>query len=113
MGLDDKKLSQRQRDKATIELLRKLREQLLKGDISDARQAAFNLSWKQEDGLEVSEDGEKGSGVRAEEYEGQDAEAGVGSSGEGVETSRPHYQGCVYQVSVFDKGRSGEKVRRR
>lgn len=53
MGLDDKKLSQRQRDKATIELLKKLREQLLKGDISDARQAAFNLSWKQEDGLAI------------------------------------------------------------
>ena len=44
---------QRQRDKATIELLRKLRAELLSNDISIARLAALNLSWKQEDGLAI------------------------------------------------------------
>jgi len=53
MTLDNGKSSQRQRDKATIELLRKLREELLSDDISTARLAAFNLSWKQEDGLAI------------------------------------------------------------
>ena len=53
MTLDNSKSSERQRDQATIELLRKCREQLLSDNISTARQAAFNLSWKQEDGLTI------------------------------------------------------------
>ena len=53
MALNSKKSSQRKRDQATIELLKKLREQMLSGDISIARKAAFNLSWKQEDGLAI------------------------------------------------------------
>lgn len=53
MVFDNSKSPQRQRDKATIELLRKLRDELLSDDISTARQAAFNLSWKQEDGLAI------------------------------------------------------------
>jgi len=53
MALDSTKPSERQRDQATVELLRKLREGLLSDDISTARLAAFNLSWKQEDGLTI------------------------------------------------------------
>ena len=53
MTFDNSKSPQRQRDKSTIELLRKLREQLLSDDISTARLAASNLSWKQEDGLAI------------------------------------------------------------
>ncbi len=53
MVFDNSKSPQRQRDKATIELLRKLRDELLSDDISTARQAAFNLSWMQEDGLAI------------------------------------------------------------
>ena len=41
------------RDEAAIELLRQLREKLFSGDISTARLAGFNLSWKQEDGLAI------------------------------------------------------------
>ena len=52
MTLDNSKSSW-QRDPATIELLRKFRDMLLSDDISTARQAAFNLSWKQEDGLAI------------------------------------------------------------
>ncbi len=53
MTSDNSKPSQRQRDEATIELLRKFRDMLLSDDISIARQAAFNLSWRQEDGLTI------------------------------------------------------------
>ena len=52
MTLDNSKSSW-QRDPATIELLRKFRDMLLSDDISTARRAAFNLSWKQEDGLTI------------------------------------------------------------
>jgi hypothetical protein len=53
MTLDNSKSSQRQRNEATIELLRKLREKLLSDDISTARLAAFELARKQEDGLAI------------------------------------------------------------
>jgi hypothetical protein len=53
MTLDSSKLSARKRDDATIELLKKLRDQLHSEKISNARRAAFNLSWKQEDGLAI------------------------------------------------------------
>jgi hypothetical protein len=53
MTLDNSKSSQRQRDEASVELLRKLREKLLSDNISTARVAALNLSWKQEDGLAI------------------------------------------------------------
>ncbi len=53
MTLDNSKSSQRQRDEASVGLLRKLREKLLSDNISNARVAALNLSWKQEDGLAI------------------------------------------------------------
>ena len=53
MTVDNSKPPQRQRDEASVELLRKLREKLLSGNISTARVAALNLSWKQEDGLTI------------------------------------------------------------
>jgi len=53
MTFDNSKSSQRQRDEASVELLKKLREKLLSDDISTARLAALNLSWKQEDGLTI------------------------------------------------------------
>ncbi len=42
---------ERERDPATIELLKNLRDKLLSENISVARVAAYNLSWLQEDGL--------------------------------------------------------------
>lgn len=53
MTFDNSKSSQRQRDEASIELLRKLREKLLSDNISTARLAALNLARKQEDGLAI------------------------------------------------------------
>ena len=53
MTFDNSKSSERRRDEATVELLKKLRDKLLSNNISTARQAAFNLSWKQEDGLVI------------------------------------------------------------
>ena len=53
MSLDKKNSPDRQRDQATVEILRKLRKELLSDNISTARLAAFNLSWKQEDGLTI------------------------------------------------------------
>ncbi len=43
----------RERDPATIELLKNLRTKLFSENISYARVAAFNLSWMQEDGLTI------------------------------------------------------------
>lgn len=53
MAFDNNKSSQPQRDEASVELLRRLREKLLSNNISTARVAALNLSWKQEDGLAI------------------------------------------------------------
>jgi hypothetical protein len=53
MAFDNNKSPQRQRDEASVEILRKLREKLLSNNISTARVAALNLSWKQEDGLAI------------------------------------------------------------
>lgn len=46
-------LSGREKDEEAIKLLEKLREQLHSSDASSRRRAAFNLSWMQEDGLEI------------------------------------------------------------
>ncbi|MBL7214537.1 MAG: hypothetical protein ISS71_02530 [Phycisphaerae bacterium] len=51
--MSDKKPSERQRDEATVALLKKLREKLLSDHISTARVAAYRLSWLQEDGLAI------------------------------------------------------------
>jgi hypothetical protein len=53
MGSDKKMAPQRERDAASVELLRKLRGELLSDDITTSRLAGFNLSWKQEDGLAI------------------------------------------------------------
>jgi HEAT repeat protein len=45
--------SGREKDEAAIKLLAKLKEQLRSSDASSRRKAAFNLSWMQEDGLEI------------------------------------------------------------
>jgi hypothetical protein len=44
---------ERERDPATIEKLKQLRQKLMSDNISYARVAAFQLSWLQEDGMAV------------------------------------------------------------
>jgi len=46
-------LTGREKDEEAVKLLEKLKEQLRSSDASVRRRAAFNLSWMQEDGLEV------------------------------------------------------------
>jgi hypothetical protein len=53
MRLEKRKPSGREKDEEAIKLLEQLREKLYVDDISAARRAAFNLSWKQEDGLDI------------------------------------------------------------
>lgn len=53
MRLEERKPSGREKDEASIRLLEKLRERLCSSNPSIRRQAAFNLSWMQEDGLEI------------------------------------------------------------
>lgn len=53
MKLEGQKSSGQEKDEASIELLRQLTQKLCSSDISTARQAAFNLSWMQEDGLAI------------------------------------------------------------
>ena len=51
--MEKKETSDREKDEASIKLLRKLREQLYSSDASNRRRAAYKLSWMQEDGLEI------------------------------------------------------------
>jgi hypothetical protein len=53
MRLEKRKPSGREKDEAAIKMLAKLREQLYTSNISTVRQSAFNLSWMQEDGLDI------------------------------------------------------------
>ncbi len=53
MKLPERKPSGREKDQAAVALLAQLREKLHAPEISHARKAAFNLSWMQEDGLEI------------------------------------------------------------
>jgi hypothetical protein len=54
-------LTGREKDEAAIRLLGKLKEQLRSSDASNRRRAAFNLSWMQEDGLEILKEALTGS----------------------------------------------------
>jgi len=56
MESERRKLTGREKDEAAIKLLEKLQEQLQSSDASNRRRAAFNLSWLQEDGVEVLRD---------------------------------------------------------
>jgi hypothetical protein len=53
MKLERRPLSGREKDEESAELLEKLRAKLHCDNISVARRAAYNLSWMQEDGLDV------------------------------------------------------------
>lgn len=53
MKLAKREPSGRETDQAAIARLELLRDKLYSEDISTARRAAFNLSWMQEDGLDI------------------------------------------------------------
>jgi hypothetical protein len=53
MEIEKRKPSGREKDEASIRLLSKLRGELYSPHASNRRQAGFNLSWMQEDGLEI------------------------------------------------------------
>lgn len=53
MNLEKRIPSGREKDEAAIQLLEKLREQLYCSNLTLIRRSAFNLSWLQEDGLEI------------------------------------------------------------
>ncbi len=53
MELEKRVLTGREKDEASIKLLRKLRELLYSSDASNRRRAAYKLSWMQEDGLDI------------------------------------------------------------
>jgi HEAT repeat protein len=56
MGSEKRILTGREKNEAAIKLLEKLHEQLRSSDASNRRRAAFNLSWMQEDGLDILKD---------------------------------------------------------
>jgi hypothetical protein len=64
MRLDKRKPTGREKDEAALELLAKLREQMYCENVSIVRQSAFNLSWLQEDGLEILREALLGKGPR-------------------------------------------------
>ena len=53
MRLPKRKSTGREKDEEAIELLERLRTKLYSDNTSTARHSAFNLSWMQEDGLEI------------------------------------------------------------
>lgn len=53
MKSEERKSSEKQRDEAAVEQLKKLTRKLCSNDITTARLAAYNLSWMQEDGLSI------------------------------------------------------------
>ena len=53
MNLERRPPSGREKDAESVEFLEKLRSRLHHDNISVARRAAYNLSWMQEDGLEI------------------------------------------------------------
>ena len=53
MESEEKKTPNCEKDKSSVKFLEKLSDQLLSSNASVRRQAAFNLSWMQEDGLEI------------------------------------------------------------
>ena len=53
MKSEEQKSSGQAKDEASIERLRQLTLKLCSNDITTARLAAFNLSWMQEDGLDI------------------------------------------------------------
>jgi HEAT repeat protein len=61
MESERRKTTGREKDEAAVKLLEKLKDQLQSSDASSRRRAAFNLSWLQEDGLEVLRDALFGS----------------------------------------------------
>jgi len=64
MRLGKRKPSGREKDEAATKLLEKLREQLYCSNISTIRQSAFNLSWMQEDGLDILKEALLGNSPR-------------------------------------------------
>lgn len=57
MKMETRQPSGREKDETAIQLLAQLRERLHCDNSSVARRAAFNLSWMQEDGLEILQEG--------------------------------------------------------
>jgi len=53
MNLKKREISGREKDETSIKLLARLREKLHSDNSSIARRSAFNLSWMQEDGLDI------------------------------------------------------------
>lgn len=53
MIMEKRQPSGREKDEAAVKLLAQLRERLYCDNSSVARRAAFNLSWMQEDGLDI------------------------------------------------------------
>jgi hypothetical protein len=53
MRLDRRKPSGREKDERSLRVLEQLREKLYSEHVPTARRAAFNLSWMQEDGLDI------------------------------------------------------------
>ncbi len=68
MALGKRKLSGREKDEASVELLEKLRQRLYSSDPSIRRQTAFRLSWMQEDGLDIFKEALFGHSPRRIKY---------------------------------------------
>jgi len=65
MRLKKRVPSGREKDQAAIDNLERLREKLYNDNPSVARHAAFNLSWMQEDGLDILKEALFGTACRA------------------------------------------------
>ena len=64
MKMKKRKPSGREKDEATIRQLEQLRDKLYCDNVGIARRAAFNLSWMQEDGLDILKEALFGDAAR-------------------------------------------------
>lgn len=64
MKLERRKPSGREKDERSIRVLEQLRERLHSEHVPTARRAAFNLSWMQEDGLDILKEALFGGAAR-------------------------------------------------
>ena len=64
MKLERRKPSGREKDERSIRVLEQLREKLYSEHIPTARRTAFNLSWMQEDGLDILKEALLGGAAR-------------------------------------------------
>ncbi len=113
MKLQERKPSGREKDEAAVALLAQLREKLHSEEISLARKAAYNLSWMQEDGLDIlveallggfSRDTKKAAAYGLRSMNGRMRKLAEAGPHQGSGQLQSHHERRLRQVAATDEG---------